>query len=167
MATSILSAERLREVLHYDPETGAFTWKVRTSNRVSVGAVAGAMLKTGYLSICIDRKFYRAHRLAWLFVHGEWPNADIDHLNGIRTDNRFVNLRAASRSVNQQNLRAARGSTASGMLGVYRSDKKGKPWRSCIKVDGVDRHLGNYATPEDAQAAYIDAKRKLHEGCTI
>ena len=167
MAKAILSAARLREVLNYDPETGVFTWKVRTSNRVNVGAVAGAMLKTGYLSICLDGKFYRAHRLAWLFVRGEWPTADIDHLNGIRTDNRFANLRDASRSVNQQNLRAARGSTASGMLGVYRSDKKGKPWRSCIKVDGVDRHLGNYATPEAAQAAYIDAKRKLHEGCTI
>lgn len=168
MATAILSAERLREVLHYDPETGVFTWKVRTSNRVNVGSAAGAMLKTGYLSICIDSKFYRAHRLAWLYVRGEWPKADIDHLNGKRTDNRFCNLRDASRSKNQQNLRKARGeNTHSGLLGVHRTDKVHKQWRASIKVDGKDKHLGNFSTKEAAHDAYLLAKRMHHEGCTI
>lgn len=162
-----LTAERLREVLDYDPESGVFTWKVRTSNRVNVGDVAGAMLKTGYLSISIDGKLHRAHRLAWLHVHGAWPAADIDHVNGVRTDNRFANLRSATPSLNQQNLRSARGATASGLLGVYRTDKKHRPWRSSINVDGKDRHLGNFTSPEEAHAAYLAAKRRLHEGCTI
>lgn len=168
MAEAILSAERLREVLNYEPATGIFTWKVRTSNRVNIGDVAGAMLKTGYLSICIDSKFYRAHRLAWLYIHGDWPSADIDHLNGMRTDNRFCNLRDVSRSTNQQNLRKARGEkTHSGLLGVYRTDKVNNQWRACIKIDGKDVHLGNFRTKEAAHEAYLLAKRSHHEGCTI
>lgn len=168
MADAILSAERLREVLNYNPETGAFTWKIRTSNRVAVGDIAGSLHnKSGYWFIFVDGKAYKAHRLAWLHVHGEWPAADIDHINGRRSENMLHNLRQATRSMNQQNLREARGDTASGLLGVYRNDKKNKPWRSSIKVDGKDRHLGNFADPQDAQRAYLAAKRKLHEGCTI
>lgn len=168
MATSILTAQRLREVLDYDQETGILTWKIQSSNRIKVGSQAGAMLKTGYLSISIDGKLHRAHRLVWLWVHGVWPDDDLDHINGIRTDNRIANLRDVSRTTNQQNLRAARGdNTHSGMLGVYRTDKVGKPWRASIKIDGKDKHLGNFSTKEDSYSAYIDAKRKLHAGCTI
>ena len=167
-AKTNLSAERLRELLDYDPLTGNFTWKLRTSNRIKVGDVAGTQMKTGYWSISIDGELYRAHRLVWLWIHGVWPDADIDHKNGIRTDNRIDNLRDASRSINQQNLRSARGdNTHSGLLGVYMTDKLEKPWRSSINVDGKDKYLGNFCTREEAQSAYITAKRMLHAGCTI
>lgn len=162
-----LTAARARELLDYDPALGTFTWKVRTSNRVNVGDPAGSMLKTGYLAVCVDGVLYRSHRLAWLYVNGAWPDRDIDHVNGVRTDNRITNLRDVSRSVNQQNLRAARGETASGVLGVYKSDRESKPWRASIKVDGKDKHLGRFRTKAEASSAYLSAKRSMHEGCTI
>lgn len=168
MASSSLTAERLRELLDYDPLSGNLTWKLRTSNRVKVGDVAGALLLTGYLSISIDGNLHRAHRLVWLWMYGVWPDADLDHINGIRTDNRISNLRDVCRSTNQQNLRKARGErTHSGMLGVYKSDKARKKWRSSIKTNGKDKHLGYFLTKEDAQFAYLEAKRQIHTGCTI
>lgn len=168
MAGEILTAERLRELLDYDPDTGAFKWRVRLSNRVSIGSVAGAYNShTGYTSISIDRRLHRAHRLAWLHVTGSWPEGPIDHVNGQRSDNRWSNLRAATTSLNQQNLREARGDTNSGLLGVYRTDKKQHPWRAAIGHMGKSQHLGNYATKREAQRAYLRAKRRLHEGCTI
>jgi len=163
-----LTAERLRELLHYDPETGLFVWKVRTSNRTKVGKVAGSLHEpTGYTFISIDRRTYKAHRLAWLHVTGHWPAEWIDHINGNRADNRMSNLREANASLNQQNLRSARGNTDSGLLGVYRNDKKNKPWRACINVAGKWRQIGNFKTPHEAHEAYLAAKRRLHEGCTI
>jgi hypothetical protein len=98
---------------------------------------------------------------------GSWPTDDVDHKNGMRTDNSYGNLREVSRSLNQQNLRKARGETASGVLGVYVSDRPGKPWKASINVSGKDRYLGRFATKDEAQAAYLAAKRSLHEGCTI
>jgi hypothetical protein len=162
-----IDAARLREVLAYCEETGVFTWKVSNSNRAKVGGVAGCIHVSGYRVINVDGCAYKAHRLAWLYVHGEWPVADIDHINGVRDENRIANLRSVTRSVNQQNLRAARGDTNTGVLGVYKTDKKSKPYRSCIKVDGKDRHLGNFPTIELAQFAYLAAKRQVHAGCTI
>lgn len=168
MATSILTAQRLREVLDYDQATGVLSWKTRNSNRINIGDHAGAMLKTGYLSISIDGKLHRAHRLVWLWIHGVWPDGELDHINGVRTDNRIANLRDVSRTTNQQNLRSARGdNTHSGMLGVHLTDKIEKPWRSSIKTAGKYKHLGNFFTKEDAHSAYLDAKRKLHAGCNI
>lgn len=168
MADAILTAERLREVLHYDSETGAFTWNIALSNRAPVGTAAGSKSRhTGYTSISVDGALFRAHRLAWLYMTGEWPERFVDHINGDRSDNRWCNLRAADGTLNQQNLRAARGDTHSGMLGVYRTDKKSSPWRASINIDGKDKHLGNFATKEDAHRAYLDAKRAEHQGCTI
>jgi hypothetical protein len=99
-----LTAERLREILGYDPETGLFTRLVRTG-RIRAGEVAGTAHSRGYRSIVIDGRVYLSHRLAWLYVHGEWPPEQIDHINRNRADNRLVNLRAAKQS--QNNVRAA------------------------------------------------------------
>ena len=162
-----IDATRLREVLAYCEETGVFTWKVSNSNRVKVGSTAGTVHSSGYRIITVDGRPYRAHRLAWFYVNGEWPTVDIDHIYGVRDDNRIAKLRAATRSVNQQNLRAARGDTNTGVLGVHKTDKKSKPYRSSIKVDGKERHLGNFPTIELAQLAYLSAKRQFHAGCTI
>ena len=167
MSDSKVSAERLRELLVYSEESGAFVWKKSNSNRAPVGAVAGTIHSSGYRCISIDGRLYKAHRLAWLYVHGEWPTADIDHINGSRDDNRIANLRSVTRAINQQNLRASRGDTNTGVLGVYKTDKKSKPFRSSINVDGKDHHLGNFPTTELAHLAYLSAKRQAHAGCTI
>lgn len=162
----MITAERLREVLDYEPGTGLFRWKVRTSNRISVGDVAGSLHKpTGYVFLFVDGGLIKAHRAAWLYLHGELP-LEIDHINGRRADNRIANLRDVSRSVNQQNLRAARGDTSSGLLGVSWHEGK-KKWRAQIKTAGRIRFLGYRHSPDEAHALYVEAKRRLHAGCTI
>jgi hypothetical protein len=93
--------QRLKEFLIYDPETGLFT-KIRRNFKKPF---AGTPHPVGYIRITIDKRFYLAHRLAWFYVKGKWPEADIDHINGDKTDNRFANLREASRSLNRGNSR--------------------------------------------------------------
>ena len=159
-----LDAERLRELMHYDPETGVFTRLVRTSNRVKVGDVAGSLSHYGYLEFQLYGKLRKAHRLAWLYMTGEWPTGEIDHRNTVRTDNRFCNLRDVTTLGNQQNRRSANKNSLTGFLGV--SPKRGK-WKAQIRAGGVLRHLGTFETPTAAHQAYLQAKRKLHEGCTI
>jgi len=154
-----LTAERLREVLSYDSETGVFCW-LKPLRNGTTGALAGGFRADGYLVIGMHGKTYRAHRLAWLFVHGCWPVADIDHINGDRADNRMGNLRAASRAENQQN-RTLDVKNTSGFHGVSRY-AGGKKWRARIQVDGVEQHLGTFESPEDAEEAYLAAKAALH-----
>ncbi len=98
-----LTAEYLRSILHYDQETGIFTWKVRTARRVKAGDVAGCSDGDGYRLIKVQSRLYKAHRLAWLYIHGSWPKDQIDHINRIRTDNRIANLREVSNKQNLQN----------------------------------------------------------------
>ena len=99
-----LTAEWLRAVLDYDPKTGLFHWRIdRGGRKARIGALAGSFDATGYIQIMIDGKNYKAHRLAWLYVTGNWPIGDIDHLNGERANNRWSNLREATKSINQQN----------------------------------------------------------------
>lgn len=158
-----LTAERLREVLDYDPDTGVFTRKVRTGN-VKIGDVAGSFNGKGYIRIGIDGRLHRAHRLAWLYVTGEWPKDQIDHINGDRGDNRLANLREVNNAENQHNLRKARADNTTGFLGV--SPRYGK-FRAYIMVDGKNKHLGCFPTPEAAHAAYLEAKRGLHPFGTL
>jgi hypothetical protein len=96
-----LTQARLKELLHYDPESGAITWASRPSSRVKVGMLAGKVHPTqGYRQVRADKSLYYAHRLAWLYMTGEWPAADVDHINHVRDDNRWSNLRGATRSQN-------------------------------------------------------------------
>jgi hypothetical protein len=164
MAARKLTPERLREVLEYDPETGVFTWIKRTSIRIVVGKRAGCVNKDNYLTIRVDGEIEYGHRLAWLYMHGVMPASQIDHINGDRLDNRMSNLRLASQAINSQNQRRARSDNDSGLLGV--SKKRGR-WIAQIAADGRRVPLGTYATPDEAHAAYLDAKRRLHDGCTI
>ena len=163
MTKPILTIERLRGLLNYAPETGVFTWIVHAS-QMHIGDIAGSVNGSGYLQIDIDGQKYKAHRLAWLYATGAWPTAQIDHVNGQRDDNRISNLRDVSRSVNIQNLRKARSDNKSGLLGV---SANGNRWQAQINVGGKKRQIGTFATPELAHAAYLDAKRELHVGCTI
>lgn len=163
MSKAKLTADRLRELLDYDPQTGLFTWR-RTRAKARKGAVAGTPCSYGYVKIGIDNEDYRAHRLAWLYCHGEWPSDQIDHIDGDIKNNAINNLRDVSTSVNQQNLRRAKAHSTHGYMGT---SKRGEKWAARITTNGVFRHLGVFATAEEAHAAYIEAKRLVHPGCTI
>ena len=162
MSDQILTVQRLKELYHYDANTGQFTRLLAKGRwRDRVGSI-----NLGYLNIKIDHKHYKVHRLAWLYVHGEWPNDQIDHINGDRADNRISNLRAATRSQNKQNARKARSDSRSGLIGAM-WDTKNNKWVSRIMVDGKRKYLGLFDEAEQAHAVYIEAKRILHPFCTI
>lgn len=146
-----LSFAAVSELLSYDPVTGVLLWKVGHGNMTKPGDVAGTMNDRGYLVVSFKGKGYRAHRLAWVLHHGEFPIDQIDHINGNRADNSIGNLRIASSSQNSVN-RVIR--KQSGLpRGVYHSRPRGR-YRAVIRVDGVSRHLGMFATVNAAQAAY-------------
>jgi HNH endonuclease len=163
-ARTQLTQARLKEVLHYEPTTGVFTWLVQTSNRTRVGKPATALSDLGYIRLSIDYWRLYAHRLAWLYMTGEWPKIQIDHKNTIRTDNRWDNLREATNKFNNENRRTAHRTSKSGLLGVRRHRDK---FTARIYAEGKEKHLGMFPTPELAHAAYIEAKRRLHAGCTL
>ena len=163
---SELTFERARELFDYDPDTGVISWRQRTKSRRIQGAEAGSLKTSGYLVVGIDSKVYLAHRVAWLIVYGSWPNDTIDHINGVRSDNRLENLRDVSRKSNVENQRGPNADNKSGFLGV-RWHKRGKKFYAAIKTNRKCIHLGGYTTPEEAHQAYITAKRQLHAGNTL
>lgn len=151
---------RLEALLHYDEITGEFTWRAATSNRVKVGMRAGTLHSEGYVRVKVDGMQYFAHRLAWLYVYGHWPEADLDHINGNRADNRIGNLRGCTRAENLQNLGNTPNKKSGLPLGVSFS-RSGK-YRAQIRHSGTSRWLGLYTCPEEAHAAYLTAKAELH-----
>jgi hypothetical protein len=165
MAKTDLTAQRLRELLHYDPETGKFRQLVRTSGRRNVGAEPGCISR-GRRLIRIDYKLIPAARLAWLYVTGEWPKQQVDHIDGDPMNDRFANLRDVSQTLNLQNLRVPGRNNSSGFLGVS-FDRTRRKWQSSIYIDRRCVFLGRFDTAELAHAAYVEAKREHHPGCTI
>ena len=164
-SNSTLTAERLREVLDYDPETGVFVWRVRVRGRRGLGDISGCAMKSGYIEIGVDGERHLAHRLAWFWVHGAWPNWHIDHIDGDNSNNRITNLRDADRSINMQNLKTAQSNNlSSGLLGVYPNKKR---WGAKITVNRTVYLLGTHDTPEEAHQVYLGAKRLLHPGNTL
>lgn len=163
---SALTADRLRQLLHYNPRTGRFTWIFARRN-VRVGNEAGHADPRGYRYISIDNRQYCGHRLAWLYMTGEWPTAIVDHLNGRKGDNRWNNLRDTSAHGNAQNLQTATTRNRLGLLGVIPPQGGRHRFKASIQVRGKSVHLGYHATAEIAHSAYIAAKRQLHEGNTL
>lgn len=153
----VISQSRLRYLLDYDPDTGLFVWSNPTSRRVKRGRIAGNIDSMGYVQLSLDNRDYRAHRLAWLYINGEYPSEEIDHINMIRSDNRIANLRKATRHQNARN-RVAYASSTTGFKGVIRSRNK---FSARITVDGKPMHLGQFDTPESANEAYETAARKF------
>ena len=151
-----LSAERLREVLKYAPETGLFYWRVTRGG--AIAEMEAGNRNNGYCRIEIDGIQYYAHRLAWLYVHGEHPAEEIDHRNGNPCDNRIENLRPCSRAQNARNISRKRNS--SGFKGVCRCGRK---WTAQIAVNGRKIYLGLFSSPQKAAEAYDKAAR-LHHG---
>ena len=162
----MLTQTELKRLWDYNPSTGIFTRLVRTSKRVKVGDVADFLRHDGYIQIQISRKKYLAHRLAWLYMIGNFPNEQTDHLNGIRNDNRWVNLRDVTNSINQQNQRRPHSNNKSGYLGVSLCSYSGK-WRVQITLNNKLIHLGYFNDKHEASERYLSKKREIHEGCTI
>lgn len=162
----MLTQKRLKEVLHYDPETGAFTRLACFQRPDVVGKVDRKDTAGWYTRIAIDGCRHYAHRLAWLYMTGLWPSAEIDHRNCIKSDNSWKNLRDVTSLTNKQNQRTALSSSKSGILGVSWDSKRGK-WVGRIKVGAVYKYVGRFVEIKDAQEAYLLAKREYHEGCTI
>lgn len=158
-----LTAEVLRSKLDYSPETGVFTWRVR-AGKAWPGRVAGSPDSYGHTQIRINTRKYAAHRLAWLYMTGAWPADMVDHIDGDPANNAFRNLREADNRLNQQNHRKAKRTNKTGLLGVSR---KAKCSTARIKVGDRVLFLGCFATDEEAHAAYLNAKRRFHPGCTI
>jgi len=159
----MLTQSELKRLLHYSQCTGVFTWLVSRSNRVKIGDVAGCPNKAGYLRIVIDGKHYRSQRLAWLYVYGEFPDHFIDHINGIRDDNRLVNLRDVTVQENSKNL-GMRSDNSSGFNGVSWYKRFNK-WESYIHAKGKKIRLGLFINKEDAIEArqVANIKYKFHE----
>ena len=152
-----LTAEYLRSILDYDPATGAFTWKISNSNRVKVGSVAGSQSDKGYLCIRVCSRRYKAHRLAWLYVYGVWPEDQIDHINRNRADNRISNLRDVSHKQNHQNTGKPRNNT-SGHTGIG-WHKQSSKWVVQIIHNQKKIHLGYFTNIEESIAARKAAEK--------
>jgi hypothetical protein len=159
-----LTAARLRKILRYDPKTGIFRWRISPVGIVPAGSVAGTVKpKNGYRLIGIGRRYFLAHRLAWLYVHGEWPPGRLDHKDTNGDHNWIGNLRPATQVQNCGNRTISRHNT-SGYKGVshgvgrYSKDK----WRARIQMNGKRLFLGNYDTPQEAHAAYVKKARELY-----
>lgn len=158
-----LTQEALKQELHYDPETGLFTRLRNIGNGIKEGHIFGCNSR-GYLVGTVRRVMYANHRLAWFYVYGVWPTGDIDHINGIKSDNRIQNLRDVSKTLNQHNQRKAHSQNSTGVLGVR---PRGNRFSARIVINRKDKHLGCFDTAEAAHEAYLAAKRQMHEGCTI
>lgn len=156
-----ITQDRLKELLHYDPETGVFTWLVRPSSQVTPGSVAGSESRRGYRSISVDGHKYLAHRLAFVYMTGASPIDFVDHINQNPRDNRWANLRSATQSQNATNS-GPRSDNASGYKGVSLDPRRGR-WSAFGTLRGRKHHLGIFSSPEEA-AAVADAWRKEHHG---
>jgi len=155
-----LTQERLKEVLSYDPETGVFVRKITANNnKAKKGDLAGHLNKIGYLEMKVDGKRYYAHRLAWLYVNGYFPELNIDHINRKRNDNRIKNLREASQQCNVRNAKM-KSSNKSGITGVcwYKPSKK---WKAQI-TSGTTINLGHFKDFNDAVKARWCAEKKYN-----
>lgn len=165
MAKADLTAQQVRELFVYDAATGTIA---RRDGRRG-GRPAGSINENGYRRVYIQGfGYYTAHRIIWLYHYGDWPKI-IDHINGKRSDNRIENLREVSTILNNQNLTSAKAQNVSGLLGV--SKRGNGKFTATIKANLAGRtvqlYLGLYNTAEDAHAVYVDAKRRLHDGCSI
>jgi len=151
----MLTADRLRELLDYNPVTGVFLWKIDRASTARVGSTAGYRRRDGYTGMKIEQRELLAHRVAWLHVHGRWPVDQLDHVNGIKSDNRLTNLREASRAENKCNTKRPATNT-SGFKGVTWHIHT-KRWVARLTINRRRVHLGYFSTADEAHTAYCTA----------
>lgn len=154
-----LTQARLKELLHYDAPSGVFRWRVESHVARRPWDVAGRKNEKGYTIIDIESRQFRAHRLAWLYVHGRWPSDQLDHRNGDRSDNRLVNLRDATNKENHENFALSRGNT-SGYRGVS-WDKNRQKFTAKVVHHGKTINVGRFDTAEEAGAAAAAKRAEL------
>lgn len=160
----MITHARIMDLLMYCRETGEFHWRINRGRTAKAGQRAGTERDDGYREIKVDGTAYLEHRLAWFYITGCWPNPECDHRNLKKADNRWDNLRVVTRSSNMQNMAAARADNKTGFLGV---SPHGKKFRAQIYIEGKRVTLGSHETPEQAHAAYLTEKRKIHEKGTL
>lgn len=157
------SFDRVNAAIEYDAETGMFRRRVYLGGKVHADWTAGSE-HNGYLRIHVCGRQHLAHRIAWLLVTGAWPESEIDHIDGFKANNRWSNLRAATRAMNCQNLRRGREGSSTGVLGVAYDPRYRRPYVARIRATGKVVAIGRFATVEQAREAYLQAKRALHPG---
>ena len=153
----IVSAEYLRTVIDYEPDTGIFRWAVDRNSSTKKGMMAGSIDKDGYVRISIEGKIYRAGRLAYCWMTGSWPSSEIDHKNLVKDDDRWINLRVATRSQNQANRRG----WGRFLKGVSFDPRRNK-YVAAIKFAGRCKTIGRFNSEVEAHAAYVGAAKKVH-----
>lgn len=151
MIPDYMTQEFIKQFLHYDPETGEWTWIKSVNSRVEAGDAAGTISVHGYRIITLFTGKYRAARLAFLYMTGVWPTQEVDHIDRCKLNDRWENLRDVSRSENQIN-RDMQFNNTSGAVGVYWRSEKNK-WCAQVKRDNEVQHIGYYETIEEAVAA--------------
>lgn len=154
----MLTQAELKKLLIYDPATGIFVWRVARKDRI--GKKAGALNGFGHRQIRLKGKLYMAHRLAWLYLHGEWPQTNIDHINGIPDDNRINNLRLATSKQNQENVKL-RVDNASGCRGVSWNYREGK-WVARVQHHKQRINVGKFDLLRDAVQAVKQVRNQLY-----
>lgn len=154
-----LTQEYLKSVVSYDPETGIFTRLVATSSATKVGAILGTQKSDGYLIGYVNSKLYRMHRLAWYYMTGYWPMVLIDHINGVKNDNRWCNLREATKIQNAYNLKMHKSNTT-GFKGVVMIHAT--KWKAQIREAGTVNHIGYFDSAIEAAKAYQKEAERLH-----
>lgn len=157
----MITQSELKQILDYNPDTGIFTWKINKGGKAKCGTIANSIDSKGYIRIQINNKRNSAHRLAWLYIYGSFPNNMIDHINGNKIDNRIYNLREATVNENQYNRKVPINNT-SGIKGVY-FDKSRNKWVAELKCNSKKIHIGRFNDIELAQIAINEARNKYHK----
>lgn len=159
--TTEIPVETLRELLNYDPATGVLCWRIARSNRVQPGVpITKTSPSTGYIRVTVDKKVLAAHRVAWVLTTGKWPEGVIDHINGVKTDNRITNLRDVTRADNMLNRLGVQSNKKSGDLGVF-LDKRRGTWYAQIQRHGKTTNLGTFKSQQEASAAVSKARKDI------
>ena len=156
----------IEDCLTYDPDTGLFKWVNPGGSGVFKQGWFAGTIDNSYAHIRVNRKKYKAHRLAWFLMKGEWPKNQIDHIDGNRSNNKFNNLRDVTPSVNMQNMKKPNGLNTLGYLGVHFDNARQK-YTARLTLNGKKEFLGRFETAEEAYEAYLQAKRLRHEGNTL
>jgi hypothetical protein len=149
----------LRQLFNYNPETGELSWKIKRG-KCFPGKVITCRNDKGYVLVRLNDRNYRVHRIIWAMVYDKWPEFEIDHINGIRDDNKIDNLREATRAQNMKNL-VTPVTNKTGFKGVS-WHKAAQKWQAHIRADGINYYLGIFDNPEDAHKAYVEASQKMH-----